>query len=73
MSTCRYPVALMEKFEFHSYGHAMEILLDSFSGLWDDVVMALSQFQITTEELKQSGGNETEIPKKFDNVLYPKE
>lgn len=63
----------MKKFEFHSYGHAMEILLDSFSGPWKDVVMALSQFQITTEELKQSGGNETEIPKKFDNVLYPKE
>ena len=26
---------------------------------------------ITTDDLRAAGGNETEIPKKFDDVLYP--
>lgn len=61
----------MDRFEFHSYGHAMEILLESFPAHWKEIEMALDNLTITTAELMQAGGNETEIPKKFDAVLYP--
>ena len=71
MSKCRYPVDLMERFEFYSYGHAMEILTESFSLHWHEIREALSRLNITTEELLSAGGNETAIPKKFDDVLYP--
>ena len=71
MSRCRYPVALMDRFEFHSYGHAMEILTVSFPHCWSEICSALDKFSITTDELLAAGGNETAIPKKFDDVLYP--
>ena len=61
----------MERFEFYSYGHAMEILTESFSLHWHEIREALSRLNITTEELLSAGGNETAIPKKFDDVLYP--
>ena len=66
-----YPVDLMERFEFHNYGHAMEILCNSFPVHWDEIKRALSSLQISTAELVAAGGNETAIPKKFDDVLYP--
>lgn len=65
-------VYLMERYEFHNYGHAREILLDSFPEELYDILDALDQFSITTDELKAAGGNETAIPKKFDAVLYPR-
>lgn len=66
-----YPVELMERFEFHNYGHAMEILSQSFPLHWDEIKRALSRFEISKAELLTAGGNETAIPKKFDDVLYP--
>lgn len=66
-----YPVELMERFEFHSYGHAMEILCHSFPAHWGEIKRSLASLRISTAELVASGGNETAIPKKFDDVLYP--
>lgn len=71
MPKCRYPVALLDRFEFHSYGHALEILTESFPLHWQEIYQSLSQFGVTTDELRAAGGNETAIPKKFDDVLYP--
>lgn len=63
---------LLEKFEFHNYNHALEIITQAFPEEWDDIAQCLRQLDITTEDLRQAGGNETNIPKKFDDVLYPK-
>lgn len=71
-STSKYPVWLMERFQVFSYGHAVEILYDAFPREWSEILDALERLEITTAELKKAGGNETEIPKKFDDVLYPK-
>ena len=49
----------------------MEILADSFPTEWGEIRKALESLKISTDELKQAGGNETAIPKKFDSVLYP--
>lgn len=62
---------LERQFEFHSYGHALEILHDAFPTEWKEVQTCLRQLRLTVEDLKKAGGNESPIPKKFDNVLYP--
>lgn len=63
---------LLVKFEFQNYGHALEILNEAFPEEWDDIQDALAAFSITKEELLAAGGNESDIPKRFDEVLYPK-
>lgn len=63
---------LLEKFEFYSYNHALEIITQAFPAEWSEIVDCLRQLRITTDDLRQSGGNETKIPKKFDDVLYPR-
>ena len=65
------PQDLLEKFEFHSYNHALEIITEAFPQEWSDVQKCLRQLSITLDDLRAAGGNETEIPKKFDDVLYP--
>lgn len=64
------PENLTERFEFHNYGHALEILSDAFSTEWDEVKKCLANLVITENDLKTAGGNESPIPKKFDDVLY---
>ena len=62
---------LLEKFEFCSYNHALEIITQAFPEEWSEIVDCLRRLRITTDDLRESGGNETKIPKKFDDVLYP--
>ena len=64
---------LQKKFEFQNYGHALEILNEAFASEWNDIQDALENLSISIEDLKAAGGNETAIPKKFDDVLYPLE
>ena len=49
----------------------MEILYDAFPEEWNDLQNCLEQLIISVNDLKAAGGNETAIPKKFDDVLYP--
>ena len=63
---------LLEKFEFYSYNHALEIITQAFPAEWSEIVDCLRQLRITTDDLRESCGNETKIPKKFDDVLYPR-
>ena len=62
---------LLEKFEFHNYNHAIEIITQAFPDEWAEIVDCLRQLRITISDLREAGGNETNIPKKFDDVLYP--
>lgn len=65
------PACLQEKFEFYNYDHALEILSSSYPGEWNDILYCLENFEISVEDLKSSGGNESRIPKIVDNYLYP--
>lgn len=65
------PKEIEEKFEFFSFGHAYEILTESFPNEWEEVIACLKKLNITPDDIKVSGGNESPIPKKFDDVLYP--
>lgn len=62
---------LINKFEFQSYGHALEILSEAFPYEWAEIQNCLEKLVITHDDLREAGGNETAIPKKFDDVLYP--
>lgn len=63
---------LLDRFEFQSFGHAIEILSEAFQEEWDDLQDCLENLKITEADLLALGGNETAIPKKFDDVLYPR-
>ena len=62
---------LLERFEFYSYGHALEILHDAFPIEWEELQVCLRQLRLSLNDIRQAGGNESPIPKKFDDVLYP--
>ena len=63
--------SLLNKYEFQNYGHALEILSEAYPVEWQELQDCLDKLLITVEDLKAAGGNETAIPKKFDEVLYP--
>ena len=60
------------RFEFYNYGHALEILTASFPEEWDDLCQIWDTLSLTIADIQQAGGNESPIPKKFDNILYPR-
>nr|WP_297180768.1 BglII/BstYI family type II restriction endonuclease [uncultured Agathobaculum sp.] len=62
---------LLSRFEFHNYGHALEILHDAFPKEWEEVQDCLRKLRLSVEDIRKAGGNESPIPKKFDDVLYP--
>lgn len=62
---------IIDKFEFYNYGHALEILHDAFPIEWEELQKCLQNLRLTLEDIKTAGGNESPIPKKFDDVLYP--
>lgn len=62
---------LLDRFEFYNYNHALEIMTQAFPREWSEILDCLCKLNITTDDLRKSGGNETNIPKKFDDVLYP--
>lgn len=59
------------KYEFHNYGHALEILSESFPDEWEELQECLRRLTLTKDDIIKAGGNESPIPKKFDDVLYP--
>jgi hypothetical protein len=59
------------KYEFFDYGHALEILHESFPTEWNEIQETLRTLELTTDDISKAGGNESPIPKKFDDVLYP--
>ncbi|MBR1856814.1 MAG: restriction endonuclease [Oribacterium sp.] len=62
---------ILEKFEYRNYGHALEILYESFPEEWREIQESLSKLKLTIQDIRTAGGNESPIPKKFDDVLYP--
>lgn len=62
---------LLSRFEFHNYGHALEILHDAFPKEWAELQDCLRRLKLSVADIRKAGGNESPIPKKFDDVLYP--
>ena len=62
---------LLLKFDFYNYGHALEILHEAFPEEWAEIQDCLRNLKLTLADIKKAGGNESPIPKKFDDILYP--
>ena len=62
---------LFSRYEFHNYGHAVEILHEAYPTEWAELQECLHNLTLTLSDLQKAGGNESPIPKKFDNALYP--
>lgn len=62
---------IFTKYELFDYGHALEILHESFHKEWVEIQEALRKLTLTVADISKAGGNESPIPKKFDDVLYP--
>ena len=62
---------IQSKYEFFDYGHALEILHESFPEEWKEIQNALRRLELSIDDISKAGGNESPIPKKFDDVLYP--
>ena len=72
VSESTIPAEIRARFEFHNYGHALEILHMSCVEEWGDILSALRSLTITGLDITSSGGNESVIPKKFSDVLRPR-
>ena len=68
----RIPADILQRYEVHSYRHASVILGETRREEFDDVLTALRQFTVSTEQIRRAGGNESEIPKSFSATLRSK-
>ena len=66
------PADIQEKFEFHNYGHALEILTQAYKEEWQDLLNCFENLSFSLDDIVKAGGNESPIPKKFDDLLYPR-
>lgn len=65
------PDDLIAMYEFFNYGHAVEILANSFPVEWNELLNALRKLHITKKDLLIAGGNESPIPPKLNTILDP--
>lgn len=55
---------ILFKYEYFDYGHALEILHESFPEEWKEVQTALRKLKLSVADISKAGGNESPIPKK---------
>lgn len=66
------PKDLRDLYEVHEYRHAAALLYSEFPEHYLEICEALRAFRFTRTQLLKSGGNESEIPKTFSNLLRSK-
>lgn len=66
------PADVESKFEFYNFGHAFEILTQACAAEWGDLMDCFRSLTISVEDIMKAGGNESPIPKRIDDLLYPK-
>lgn len=67
-----FPPDILEKYEIYSYYHAAEILSTAYPTEFQELIEVLRNVDITMDDILKAGGNESPIPPKFKNVLFPK-
>lgn len=65
------PADIANLYEVHDFKHASAILVTEFPAEFHEVCDALRIFRFTEEDVITGGGNESNIPKKFSNILRP--
>lgn len=67
------PQSLAEKYEFYNFNGALEILTQAHVEEFSEIVGALEEFSIKTEDIVKKGGNESQVPKNLSALLRPLE
>jgi len=65
------PAEFLDLYEVHNYRHAAEVLATGCPEEFAELIGALSQFRITTADIRAKGGNESQIPKRLASLLRP--
>jgi len=67
----KIPKDIRDKYEVYSYRNAAIILSEARQTEFNELLDALRHFSITTQMIKTAGGNESDIPKLFSEILRP--
>lgn len=65
------PNSLAGKYDFYNFNSALEILTQSYPDEFGELVYTLERFEIKLEDILEKGGNESNIPKKLNELLRP--
>lgn len=65
------PVEIKDKYEFYNFNSAAEILSQTHSAEFEEIVDALGRFTVEVKDITAKGGNESRIPKKLSELLRP--
>lgn len=66
------PENIIERYEFHNFNNALEILLEAYSQEYLEIVDALENIDIRINDITAPGGSESNIPKKFSDIMRPR-
>ncbi len=66
------PSDLQRLWEVHSFRHAAEVLASGCREEYEELLDALREFRVTTQDILAPGGNESTIPKQVSALLRPK-
>lgn len=59
---------LLNKFEFHNYGHALEILHDAFPQEWIELQECLRKLRLSVADIKKAGETNHRFPR--NSMMY---
>ena len=65
------PADLTDLYEVHDFKHAAAIIAKEFPAEFDELCQALRKFRFTIDDITIGGGNESNIPKLFSDILRP--
>ena len=66
------PTSVTNKYDVFDFRHAAAILKSEFPTEFSEVCDVLNRFRFTEKQIRDPGGNESEIPKAFAQLLRPK-
>jgi hypothetical protein len=67
------PKNIHKKYELHNFNNAVEILSEAYSQEYFEFLDALEHMDICVGDITAAGGNESKIPKKFSEIMRPRD
>ena len=59
-------------YEVHNYRNAAQILATACPDEFEEIMEGLRAFRLTVSDIRKTGGNESEIPKRISRLLFEK-
>lgn len=67
-----FPDDILEKYEIYNYDHAAEIMSLAYPSEFNDLIDVLRNIHISLDDILTAGGNESPIPPKYKEILFPR-